>query len=262
MKQTLLVAAIVSGLGISARTQAITLTFTANLEADNTTFPSVDPLNNAPFGGNSTGSQLNPDFRVIGSGSVFGGGEKQTSPGVSWVFDDGTGNLTSVSGSDVTTGCTNYCTTAGGTVSANSSGDTGLFKDSPFLTSKAMNFLAPTLGSAAGSAYGAGTISGDTDGNGTFSIFFPVLEGQWEGSIRTLGLNNSGVSFNCTSSSGSFHCQAERQLSVNDETLGFAGKYFQWDMIGTMSAVPVPAAAWLFASGLVGLYSLAHRKKV
>ncbi len=66
-----------------------------------------------PFGGNSTGSQLNPDFRVINSGSVAGGGEKQTSPGVSWVFDDGAGILTSVSGSDVTTGCTNYCTTAG-----------------------------------------------------------------------------------------------------------------------------------------------------
>ena len=55
-------------------------------------------------------------------------------------------------------------------------------------------------------------------------------------------MNNGGVSFNCTSSGGSFNCQGERLLNVNDGTLGFAGQYFQWDLTGTISTVPVPAA--------------------
>ena len=43
MNCNLLVAAIVASLvGLSTSAQAITLTFTANLEADNTAFPSAD----------------------------------------------------------------------------------------------------------------------------------------------------------------------------------------------------------------------------
>ena len=41
----------------------------------------------------------------------------------------------------------------------------------------------------------------------------------------------------------------------------FPGVAYQLHLEGTVSAVPVPAAVWLFGSGLVGLASIARRKK-
>ena len=42
---------------------------------------------------------------------------------------------------------------------------------------------------------------------------------------------------------------------------GIGGERYELVLHGTVSAVPVPAAAWLFASGLVGLLGLARRRK-
>ena len=41
----------------------------------------------------------------------------------------------------------------------------------------------------------------------------------------------------------------------------FDGNTGYWHMEGTYSVVPVPAAAWLFGSGLVGLVGVARRRK-
>ena len=41
----------------------------------------------------------------------------------------------------------------------------------------------------------------------------------------------------------------------------FNGNLGQWTMTGNVSAVPVPAAVWLFGSGLVGLAGIARRRK-
>lgn len=262
MKKSLISAAVAAGLGLAASgASAITLTFTANAESDNAAFPAADPANNAAFG--TLNGATDPDFRVMNGGAVSGGGEKQISPDVAWTFDDGTGNLTGVTGSDITPGCTYYCTTNGGTTSALAAGGTGLFKAAPFL-GKPFGFLAPTEGSAAAAAYGVGTISGDLSGNGNFTISFPVLEAQWSGGIFTIGKDGGvGNTFNCTSTAGNFHCQAETQIASDDDTLGFAGQYTQYDLTGTMdvAAVPVPAAVWLFGSGLVGMVGVARRKK-
>lgn len=261
MKKTLTSIAIVAALGFGASAHAVTISWTTNLEGDNGPFPAADAANNAAFG-TLTGA-ADPDFRVMNGGAVSGGGEKAIAAGVTWTFD-GAGAFTSVTGSDVTPGCTYYCTTNGGTSSANPAGDTGLLKAAPFL-GKPFGFLAPTVGSAAAAAYGAGQLNHDGVSD-AFSIFFPVLEAQWSGGIFTIGLSNGGVTFNCSgASTGSIECMAEQQIDGNDDTLGFAGQYTQWHMTGTTeafaSAVPVPAAVWLLGSGLLGLVGVARRRK-
>lgn len=41
----------------------------------------------------------------------------------------------------------------------------------------------------------------------------------------------------------------------------FGGVHYSFHLVGTVSAVPVPAAVWLFGSGLLGLAGVARRKK-
>lgn len=46
-----------------------------------------------------------------------------------------------------------------------------------------------------------------------------------------------------------------------DEPSGFANLTYELHLTGTVSAVPVPAAVWLFGSGLIGLIGVARIKK-
>lgn len=49
---------------------------------------------------------------------------------------------------------------------------------------------------------------------------------------------------------------------VADDPSGFGGVYWGLHMEGTVvNAVPVPAAVWLFVSGILGLFGAARRKK-
>lgn len=213
------------------------LVFVANDETDNIAFPAIDPANTAPFG-SLGGTFTDPDFRVIQGGNESGGGEKRIGPGVTWVFDDS--NLfESVTGSDVTPGCTAYCTTNGGAPSPATAGDTGLFKNAPFLGSP-FGFLAPTLGSAAGSTYGVGQLAFTTGVN--FTVTFPVLEAQWAGGIFTLGRSNGGIIFtgNVAADNHFFEATADRIIDPQDDTLGFAGQYTQWDVTGSINSDPMP----------------------
>ena len=47
----------------------------------------------------------------------------------------------------------------------------------------------------------------------------------------------------------------------NADPSGFGNVAFGMHMTGTIKVVPIPAAAWLFGSGLVGLAAVARRKK-
>lgn len=238
---------------------AVTLMFGVNSESDNSPFPSSDPLNSIPFG--DIQGEADPDFRMITWGTVSGG-EQQIAAGVTWTFDDVTGELISVSGTDVTPGAAAYATYAG-VASAAPDGDTGLFRNF-FALGELRGFLAPTVGSAAAAAYGAASI--DFSGGGDdFTIYFPVIESQWAETLDTLGLHSGGITFDCTGKqSGNLFCRAEEQLHPMDESVGFAGYYFQWELEGTIapSEVPLPAAFWLFGSGLAGLAILRRRVRM
>lgn len=259
MRKTLITVAVGLAVGLGAEAQAVTIQWTTNLEAGNTAFPSSDPLNSAPFG--SLTGALNPDVRMISSGSVSGGGEKAASAGVSWVFN-GANQLATVIGSDVTPGGVIYGTN-NGDESAAPAGDLGLFRNFDFL-GISWGFVAPTVGSAAGLAYGAGVLSyGSSD---AFTMHFATIESQWNTLINLWGRSNGGVTFNCTGAmTGAIECFAEVQLAYPDDGMGGAGLYAQWHLTGiaepfAASGVPVPAAAWLMGSGLAALVGFARRR--
>ena len=68
----------------------------------------------------------------------------------------------------------------------------------------------------------------------------------------------------CTS--GTFTCAVGETYTLDYETVVPAGQPFenvpyQLHLEGTISQVPVPAAVWLFGSGLLGLVGVARRRK-
>lgn len=259
MKTTLITVAVGLAVGMGAEAQAVTINWITNLEAGNTAFPSSDPLNNAPFG--SLVGTTNPDFRIMSpAGYPSAGGEKAISNGVSWAFNN-SNQLSAVTGSDTTPGGVLYGTYSGD-YGAAPGGGTGLFRNF-FMGGVPAGFLAPTVGSAAGLAYGPGVIA--YDGTDAFSIYFGTLELQWNGAVFLFGHSNGGVTFDCTGAqTGAIECFAEVQLAYDDDSLGFVDQYAQWHLTGTAtpfaSAVPVPAAAWLFGSGFVGLMGVMRRR--
>ena len=62
------------------------------------------------------------------------------------------------------------------------------------------------------------------------------------------------------SDSSTFTLDFLSQVPKGDAS-GFGGVTYAYSAVGQVSAVPVPAAAWLFGSGLVGLVGVARRKK-
>ena len=61
-----------------------------------------------------------------------------------------------------------------------------------------------------------------------------------------------------TTNNGLFFADTGFTLGENEETLA---TNVYWTIDAQISAVPVPAAAWLFGSGLLGLVGVARRKK-
>jgi hypothetical protein len=220
----------------------------------------------APDGSTAGGGEKN----LVGDSKLSGAGKETALPHsfVTWEFDDVSGNLTGVSNSDLTPGATYYapgaCYIPGGgcRTSADPTGDVGLFRNANFLGSP-FGLLAPFEGSGAAAVYGTATITFDSTDN--FTINFPVIEAQWSGGFFTLGEVEGGVVFNCSGAlSGNVSCFAEQIIDASEDSLGFQQTNTQWELHGTMTpphVIPVPAAVWLFGSGLLGLVGVARRKR-
>jgi len=186
----------------------------------------------------------------------------------SWDFD-ASGSFTSATNTATTGGLspTTVSYQGAGYVPANATatGDTGIDQGADFFGAN-FGFLAPTAGSAAGTFYGAGQYT-ETGAN-SFEVFFPVLEAQWAGTFFPLGQASGGITFTGTTDGTNFSMYAEETIDAAEDptAAGFSGWTAEWYYVGTLdgfgaSAVPVPAAVWLFGSGLVGLAGVARRRK-
>ncbi len=267
MKKTVLATAIGLAFGLaSAGASASTLTF-----ADNTT-PAAAPL---PFtigaGGFTTGYTAafaaGKEFRMISpaNNAPGGGGEKSIyNGGEQWIFNGDSitgGTMTGVANTPSNPGATGFAGSAAPTAGTNPTlGQPAPFFGSPF------NFLAPTTTSLAGTAYEPATLSFDS--TDAFTVHFNVMEAQWGGTWFPMGQDGGvGITFNCTGAhSGNFTCFAQHKITLLEDpgSAGFATWVAQWDITGTLSPthpVPIPAAVWLFGSGLLGLVGIARRKR-
>jgi len=283
MQKKTLLAVITLALTTSAA-QAVVLNFTnsttAAIAGSDFNFSACGDID---FNAGAEYRMCDPSRIVLGGGSPP---QKDTIRGTeNWQFND-SGVMTAVANTATTVGLsvTTISYQSGGSVPANGSqaGDLaidqgGYFKGNLFA------FLAPTLGSETGNLYGEATYSATSETS--FEIFFPVLEGQWAGVFFPLGSFDSdgdgvgdGVTFYGTTDGSTFTLWAERTilvdrfdapLSQNEDPLGagFANWTAQWYYVGTIdefvppSNVPVPAAVWLFGSGMLGLAGVARRRK-
>ncbi len=283
MQKTTLFAAITLVLTTNA-TQAVVLNF------DNST---TDAIAGSDFNYAACGDinfNAGAEFRFCDpTRTQLGGGtplQKDTVQGVEgWQFNDA-GVMTAVTNTATTGGLSvttiSYQNAGGLPANGSQSGDLAIDQGVSVITSL-FAFLAPTLGSGAGNLYGEAAYTATSETS--FEIFFPVLEGQWAGTFFPLGSYDNdgdgvgdGVTFYGTTDGSTFSLWAEHTVLVDNSAAplsqnedpggaGFADWTFQWYYVGTIdgfvppSNVPVPAAVWLFGSGLLGLAGVARRRK-
>lgn len=134
-------------------------------------------------------------------------------------------------------------------------------------TSLTFNYVGSSTGPAATSIQ-TGTNSFKADGDGYYDILFNFPTGSGFnagqfvtytiGGISTLTANSFNYSSNCTQGcgTGTYYAAAHAQnTGVGGSGSGWIGASTQ------MTPVPLPAAAWLLGSGLVGLLGLGSRRK-
>ena len=150
-----------------------------------------------------------------------------------------------------------------------------------FFNAPVTTFLASSAAGAAGAdAWGSG-FQGDVDTvAGTISVNMGGFYANWSGTNFLQGTDTTQTE-QCVDRNGTMVCgtsSAAATGTVDMEagtfdiswssfitTAPFAGQTGFWHLTGTFtseaSAVPVPAAVWLFGSGLVGLAGVARRRK-
>jgi len=161
-----------------------------------------------------------------------------------------------------------------------------LAQGADFLGAGNFTILAPTTGSATGMTFGPAEITSWNTGAGTFSVNFPVLYVQWANGTYIIGGDGDGnathntlpcsangpcpgpgVTLNGTlDGSGNFLLSGNYTMTKDEVTVGgFNKNIVEFSLGGTYAVnthvVPVPAAAWLFGSGLLGMAGVARRRR-
>ena len=167
------------------------------------------------------------NFDVVQTSSTSGAASGTGTLNGTGTWDDSTGAvvITSAGTNNITVGPTTYALTI--TAEADFSGNTG----SPFAPTSGQNALTSCSDTVGGFLC-------NQSGVGTFTAFSSV-----GGSFDATGGTLTSVSIN---GSGS-------QSATTDTTYNISNV--------NVSAVPLPAAAWLFGSGLVGLAGVARRRR-
>jgi hypothetical protein len=280
MKKTLLTTAIAAAFTATSA-QAVTFNF------GNSTTAGVQGTDFS-YTCNTSSMNAGKEFRMCDPSGNLGGGlptKKDTINGnEQWMFSGSTtGLMTGVANTATTgglgTGVTYYIDLGYVNPSIDRNGGPGLDQGAEFFNSS-FGFLAPTVGSDAttvgqshandiATSAGVYTATSAT----TFTIDFAVLEAQWAGTHFSLGRDSGGITFHGTTDGTNFSMWAEEKIDASEDNgaAGFGGWTAEWYYVGTIDGfhfggggtpeVPVPAAVWLFGSGLLGLVGVARRKK-
>lgn len=100
---------------------------------------------------------------------------------------------------------------------------------------------------------------------GSASLDFSGWNWLWNTVSAPLGTgaDNGIATVTCALDCGdgdSYNLSYLATVPLNDPS-GLGGINYRLNLTGTVSAIPVPAAVWLFGSGLLGLVGIARRKK-
>ena len=198
---------------------------------------------------NAFASTVTFNYNAVISGSTPAG----TAPWVQAIFDDG-GSSGSV---------TLTMTTSGLSGSENITGMYFNLDSSLNPTSLSFNYLGTTGAAATSVQTGVDAFKADGDGKYDVLFNFPTASGFNAGQTvkyQITGISSlTALSFNVLSACGNPSCSGPGNFYAAAKVQNI-GASSGW-IASNAGVVPVPAALWLFGSGLVGLAAAVRRKK-
>jgi len=120
-----------------------------------------------------------------------------------------------------------------------------------------------SFGGNTGNHFTAGTLAIVDDGavDGIASLDGTNWRVEWNGGDINMGSGGSGTMAVVCGNECAVGDTYVLDYSAVVPTGGFKNFFYTLHLEGTVSAVPVPAAVWLFGSGLLGLVGVARRKR-
>lgn len=251
MKKTLLNVAVVMALGVAGlgAAQAAALAPGTKLVFDDGVTSSGTYISGTAFGMDAygSGSYIWTAFAKGTDNGVIIGNAQATGPSVAGVVQNANGQLDAA---------WNFFGSWGHHFTNGPSATVGNMFDS--------GSCGGAVGSAASNALNAANCTGVTRLSDWFVNWnnVPAIDmgagGNWGAGGAGITLKNEGViEWTVTGNSFVLYYQAK----VPSTSPAFPNTPYAVRMTGTIQAIPVPAAAWLFGSGLLGLVGIARRKK-